>query len=69
MALDIVGAVASQNFEALPITLEDAVQAGALFGHHKDPFDRMLIAQAIAHNLVLVSNEALFDPYGVRRLW
>ena len=69
LALDIAGAIAGQDFEGLPITLEDAVQAGALSGAHSDPFDRMLIAQAIAHNLVLISNESLFDPYGVRRLW
>ena len=43
--------------------------AGNLPGAHRDPFDRMLIAQAQAENLVLVSNETLFDSYGVRRLW
>ena len=69
LALDVAGAIAAQDFEALPISLEDAVQAGTLSGPHSDPFDRMLIAQAIAHNLVLISNESLFDLYGVRRLW
>ena len=69
LALDIAGAVASQDFEGLPITLEDAIRAGALSGPHGDPFDRMLIAQAIARNLVLVSNESQFDVYGVSRLW
>ena len=44
-------------------------RAGALPGPHRDPFDRMLIAQTLARNLVLVSNETLFDRYGVRRLW
>jgi PIN domain nuclease of toxin-antitoxin system len=38
-------------------------------GNHRDPFDRMLIAQAQAENLVLISNKAVFDAYGVRRLW
>ncbi|WP_296391816.1 hypothetical protein [Reyranella sp.] len=38
-------------------------------GHHRDPFDRMLIAQAMIEELVLVSNERAFDVYGVRRLW
>ena len=37
--------------------------------HHRDPFDRMLIAQALVRDLVLISGEALFDRYGVRRLW
>jgi PIN domain nuclease of toxin-antitoxin system len=38
-------------------------------GPHCDPFDRMLIAQALAAGLVLVSNEVIFDSYRVRRLW
>ena len=37
--------------------------------HHRDPFDRLLIAQALAEDIPLVSNEALFDAYGVRLLW
>jgi PIN domain nuclease of toxin-antitoxin system len=53
----------------LPITLDHGQRAGSLPGHHRDPFDRMLIAQAQAQNLVLVSNETLFDAYGVQRLW
>ena len=69
LALDITGAIRGQNFEELPITVEDAAHAGALPGPHRDPFDRMLIAQALARNLVLVSNESLFDRYGIRRLW
>ena len=69
LALDIGGAIAGQNFEELPITVEHAVRAGSLPGPHRDPFDRMLIAQALSGNLVLVSIELLFDNYGVRRLW
>ncbi len=37
--------------------------------HHKDPFDRMLIAQALTEDMALVSNEAMFDVFGIRRLW
>ncbi len=69
LALDITGAISGQNFEELPITVEHAVRAGSLPGPHRDPFDRMLIAQALSDNLVLVSIEPLFDSYGVRRLW
>jgi PIN domain nuclease of toxin-antitoxin system len=36
---------------------------------HKDPFDRLLVAQALAEDMVLVSNEALFDGFAVKRLW
>ena len=69
VALDIPGAIAGQGFEELDITVDDAGRAGALPGSHRDPFDRMLIAQALARNLVLVSSESLFDSYGVHRLW
>lgn len=69
LAQDIAGALAGQGFEGLPISVDDAARAGALPGPNQDPFDRMLIAQALNHNLTLVSNETLFDSYGVQRLW
>lgn len=69
VALDISGTIADQGFEELAISVDDAARAGALPGPHRDPFDRMLIAQALARNLVLISIERCFDPYGVRRLW
>ena len=69
LALDITGTIASQDFKELSITVDDAARAGALTGPLRDPFDRMLIAQALARNLILISNEAPFDWYGVRRLW
>lgn len=37
--------------------------------HHRDPFDRMLVAQAMSENLPLVSGDASLDAYGIRRLW
>ncbi|MBV9337027.1 MAG: type II toxin-antitoxin system VapC family toxin [Solirubrobacterales bacterium] len=58
-----------QGFDALPISVEHAERAGNLAIAHRDPFDRMLIAQATTQSLVLASNEALFDGFGVRRLW
>ena len=61
--------MASQGFSELPISFADRARAGSLPGPHRDPFDRMLIAQAQAHDLPLISNEAVFDDYGVRRLW
>lgn len=57
------------GFLDLPITIDHAQRAGLLPGDHKDPFDRLLIAQAQAENLILISNEQLFDGYGIRRLW
>jgi PIN domain nuclease of toxin-antitoxin system len=61
--------LSEQGFLVLPISLGHAVRAGALIEHHKDPFDRMLVAQAQAENLALVSNDSVFDRYGIRRIW
>ena len=69
LTLDIPEAIARQSFDELTVSVADAARAGALPGPNRDPFDRMLIAQALGRNLVLVSNESLFDRYGVRRLW
>ena len=57
------------GFLELTITVEHAQRAGQLAGAHRDPFDRMLIAQSQAENLAIVSNEEIFDGYGVRRIW
>jgi PIN domain nuclease of toxin-antitoxin system len=62
-------AVERQGFLPLPITLEHAERAGALPPHHSDPFDRMLVAQAHAENLHLVSGDGVLDHYGVVRVW
>ncbi|MFZ3211897.1 MAG: type II toxin-antitoxin system VapC family toxin [Terriglobales bacterium] len=68
--LDRLGeCLTEQGFLNLPITLGHAVRAGLLAEHHKDPFDRMLVAQAQAENLPIISNDAIFDKYGVRRIW
>jgi PIN domain nuclease of toxin-antitoxin system len=66
---DIAGVIASQAFEQLPVNVIHAQRAGALPGTHRDPFDRMLIAQSLFDGLTLVSDEALFDDYGVPRIW
>ena len=66
---DVAGCIASQGFQELPITVRNGERAGRLPGSHRDPFDRMLIAQALVFDLPLVSVEALFDRYGVNRIW
>ena len=58
-----------QNFLDLAITVPHAHLAGSLPIPHKDPFDRLLIAQAQIERAALVSNEAVFDGFGVLRLW
>jgi PIN domain nuclease of toxin-antitoxin system len=63
------GLLKEQGFRPLPITIAHGVRAGMMDFSHKDPFDRLLIAQAIIEDLTLVSNERLFDQTGVSRLW
>ena len=69
LASDIGVYIARQGFDDMSVTVDDASRAGALPQHHRDPFDRMLIAQALSRDIFLISNESLFDLYGVRRLW
>ena len=61
--------IASESFESLPISSSHGVRAGKLPGPHRDPFDRMLIAQAQTEDLILVSNDRIFDEYKLQRLW
>ncbi|WP_419162512.1 type II toxin-antitoxin system VapC family toxin [Candidatus Palauibacter sp.] len=69
VALDVVGHIAGQGLRELPISVTDAERAGRLPGPHRDPFDRMLAAQALVRGLSLVSADAVFDRYGVARVW
>lgn len=66
---EFADALEQENFAILPLDFEAAHKAGLLPGPHRDPFDRMLIAQALIENLALVSNEEIFDQYGVKRIW
>lgn len=66
---DFDGYLQRERFEPLPVSVQHALRAGLLPGPHKDPFDRMLIAQAQAENIPVLSNDPAFDSYGVRRLW
>lgn len=61
--------IAEQGFGELPISVHHARLAGEMNIAHKDPFDRLLIAQAQVEDMVLVSNEALFDGFAIKRLW
>jgi len=69
LAQDFEAVIAEQGFDELPISVHHARLAGEMNIAHKDPFDRLLIAQALAEDMVLVSNEALFDAFSVKRLW
>lgn len=61
--------IVQQQFTPLDVTVAHALRAGTLSGPHRDPFDRMLIAQALAENMTVVSNDKIFDRYAVQRLW
>lgn len=69
VALDVAGVISAQRFEHLPISVVDAERAGRLPGPHRDPFDRMLAAQAQARDLAVVSADTALDTYGIRRIW
>ena len=61
--------IAADGFAHLPMTYLHCLRAGGYAAAHRDPFDRMLAAQAILEGLVLVSSDTAFDALGARRLW
>lgn len=61
--------ISSNKFDVLGIELAHVMFTETLPQHHKDPFDRLLIAQALLEAMPIISADALFDPYGVIRLW
>ena len=69
LAHDFTAYLERERFESLAVSAEHGIRAGLLPGPHKDTFDRMLIAQALAENLAIVSNDVVFDGYGVKRVW
>ncbi|MDQ3170404.1 MAG: type II toxin-antitoxin system VapC family toxin [Acidobacteriota bacterium] len=57
------------GFELLPISLEHASAVADLPFHHRDPFDRLIVAQARRDELPIVSSDPIFRRYGVKRVW
>ncbi|GJG86494.1 twitching motility protein PilT [Gemmatimonadetes bacterium T265] len=66
---DLAVVLRSEDFRELPVSFSDGDLAGAFSQPHKDPFDRMIAAQALNHRLPLVSNDAALDAFGVVRVW
>jgi PIN domain nuclease of toxin-antitoxin system len=62
-------AIADLYLTLLPITLDHAHRQSVLPGHHGDPFDRLLIAQALVEGISIVGSDTQFDAYGVTRIW
>ena len=63
---DLEGAILKCGFEPLPIVVRHAVRVGQLSDVHRDPFDRMLVAQASVEELRLVTHDRVFERYGLR---
>ena len=61
--------IAAEGFLETPVDSAHAIRAGLLPRHHKDPFDRLLVAQAHATGWPIISADPVFDHYGVRRIW
>jgi PIN domain nuclease of toxin-antitoxin system len=66
---DIYQLLAQLKIEILPIDQLDLDRYLTLPLHHRDPFDRLIISQAIERELILISADGLFEPYPVQRLW
>lgn len=61
--------VRTEGFTAIGIDPLHAIRSGLLPFHHRDPFDRLLAAQSLEMNIPLISRDAVFDRYGVQRIW
>ncbi len=57
------------RFQLLPVDLDDVARVATLPFHHRDPFDRLLAAQALSDELTIVSADPIFRKYGVKRVW
>lgn len=61
--------LALNGFRELPVDIGHAAGVARLPFHHRDPFDRLLVSQALAEDLAIVSADPVFRRYGVRRIW
>ena len=61
--------IAANGFQLLPVDFKHAAAVESLPFHHRDPFDRLLVSQSLAENLVLVTGDPLLSKYGVSVLW
>ena len=66
---DIAQTVSRNGFLMLPPDWQDVQAVAHLPFHHRDPFDRMIVAQALRHKLTVMTPDALWDRYGVSRIW
>lgn len=66
---DYLDVMVAAGYSLVAIDTESALRAGRLVADHRDPFDRMIAAQALALDIPVLSPDAEFDAFGVRRMW
>ncbi len=69
LAFDLPEYLEQAGFGLLAISVEHGLRAGLLTGSHRDPFDRMLVAQAQTESMPIISSDGAFDAFGVMRIW
>ena len=69
LANSFIQVIEAQGFTQLAVSVQHALQAASLPTHHRDPFDRMLIAQGLIEGLPIVTPDPIFDRYGAKRVW
>ncbi len=69
LVMELARHTEEEGFTELPISMEQAVRAGLLPSHHGDPFDRLLVAQAQALNVPILSADEVLDRYDIKRIW
>jgi PIN domain nuclease of toxin-antitoxin system len=66
---DYLALMEAAGYDLLDVDTASALRAGRLIAKHRDPFDRMIAAQALALDIAVVSPDSLLDQFGVRRIW
>ena len=66
---EFVDMMDNAGYALLPIDVDCALRAGRLAGDHRDPFDRMIAAQALAGDIPVISSDSKLDSFSIRRLW
>ncbi|MDB4285765.1 type II toxin-antitoxin system VapC family toxin [bacterium] len=66
---EIISHIQKNGIEIIEISADHAIKVGELEMYHKDPFDRLIIAQGLVLNYPIISKDQIFDNYSCRRLW
>lgn len=66
---NLLNEIHQHGFDVLPIEFKHTILLTSMNFHHRDPFDRLLIAQSIVEDYALISNEEIFEKYEIKRIW